>query len=119
LAVSSRFTERPADELHRLKTFSANRVEVMNFGVSTYGTMQVLQTIKQDIWPFEANLSIICLLTDNDFQNHGHELAEEPDKPYLEWHDGEFKEPFPELTSSSPMSSSRSDHGSSSRDGSP
>ena len=79
----------------------------MNFGISTYGTMQELQTLGHDVWQFAPDLILLCLLTGNDFQNNCKELAYEPDRPYLEMQNDSFVEMFPGQDASTDSLASR------------
>lgn len=96
VAVADRVTEQLETELNRRGTLGPLRVEVLNFGFSTYGTMQELQVLKNDVWQFHPDLVILAFLTGNDFQNNCRELHDDERCPYLEVRAGEFQESFPQ-----------------------
>lgn len=102
VAESDRFTEQLETECNRAGLAKERRVEVLNFGVSSYGTFQELQTLKDVVWQYQPDLVVLCLLTGNDFQNNCRELVDEPERPYLELRDGEYLEAFLRVASRKP-----------------
>lgn len=56
----------------------AARVEVMNFGVSGYGTAQAYRMLETRVLPFKPDLVILGFYTGNDIRNNS--AALEPDK---------------------------------------
>ena len=97
VAIADRVTEQLEAELNRRGVFAPRMVEVLNFGVSTYGTMQELQTLKHEVWRFQPDLIILAFLTGNDFENNCRDLApDEHEGPHLDFRNGEFREVFPQ-----------------------
>jgi hypothetical protein len=61
------------------------RVEVLNFGVSSYGTAQELLTLRHRVWPFDPDLVLLAFLTGNDVRNNSKRLeTEAPLRPFFE-----------------------------------
>lgn len=61
------------------------RVEVLNFGVSSYGTAQELLTLRHRVWPFHPDLVLLAFLTGNDVRNNSKRLeTETPLRPFFE-----------------------------------
>jgi lysophospholipase L1-like esterase len=54
------------------------RVEVLNFGVSGYGTTQELQTLRHHVWRYQPDVILLAFLPGNDVRNNSRDL--EPDK---------------------------------------
>jgi lysophospholipase L1-like esterase len=63
-------------------------VEVINFGVSGYGTAQELITLRRRVWDYSPDLVILALLTGNDVHDNFRELAGDPKRPYFVYQDG-------------------------------
>ncbi|MGH7832468.1 MAG: SGNH/GDSL hydrolase family protein [Candidatus Binatia bacterium] len=63
-------------------------VEVINFGVSGYGTAQELITLRRRVWQYSPDIVILAFLTDNDVHNNLRELAADPKRPYFIYKDG-------------------------------
>ena len=96
VAVADRVTEQLETQLNQKGVFAPHTVEVLNFGVSTYGTMQELQTLKHEVWRFQPDLIILAFLTGNDFKNNCLDLdPDDPGRPLLNFQNGEFREVFP------------------------
>jgi lysophospholipase L1-like esterase len=63
-------------------------VEVINFGVSGYGTAQELITLRRRVWQYSPDIVILAFLTGNDVHNNFRELAADPKRPYFIYKDG-------------------------------
>ena len=83
VAREDRLTEKLEKYLNEHGGAYGRRVEVINFGVSGYGTMQELQTLREEVWEYQPDLVIVALLTGNDFQNNCRELRHDRGRPYL------------------------------------
>ena len=75
-------------DLKRCKSLVGLDVEVINFGVSGYGTAQELITLRQRVWPYSPDIVILAFLTGNDVQDNSRELVADPKKPYFVYKDG-------------------------------
>lgn len=64
--------------LNACDAFDGKKVEVLNFGVSSYGTAQELLTFRHFAAKFAPDLVIASVFTGNDIRNNSREL--EPDK---------------------------------------
>jgi len=58
-------------------------VEVINFGVSGYGTAQELLTLKHFVWQYDPDLILLSFLAANDVADNTRELANDPKRPYF------------------------------------
>lgn len=66
------------------------RVEVINFGVSGFGTAQALQAYRHKVREFAPDLVLLAFLTGNDVRNNLRELELDPLRPYFVYRDGEL-----------------------------
>ncbi|MBF0371571.1 MAG: SGNH/GDSL hydrolase family protein [Magnetococcales bacterium] len=62
----------------------AGRVEVLNFGVSGYGTAQAWLTLQHQVALFDPNLIVLAFFPGNDFQDNSRHLKFDPAKPYFD-----------------------------------
>lgn len=70
---------------HRLqecKAFGGQKVEVINFGVSGYGTAQELITLRQQAWAYSPDIVVLAFATDNDVRDNSRALNQFPEIPY-------------------------------------
>jgi hypothetical protein len=74
--------------LNSCAAFGEQNVEVLNFGVSGYGTAQELLTLRHAVWPYEPDLVVLCFLTGNDVRDNTAALHREPGRPYFFMKDG-------------------------------
>ncbi|HEY3306294.1 MAG TPA: SGNH/GDSL hydrolase family protein [Candidatus Binatia bacterium] len=63
-------------------------VEVINFGVSNYGTAQELITLRRRVWDYFPDMVILAFLTGNDIHDNLRELSGDPKRPYFVYQDG-------------------------------
>ncbi len=88
--VERRFTELLEIELKSRNAFDGANVEVMNFGVSGYGTAQELQTLRHCVWRYHPDIVLLAFLAGNDIRNNYEPLQGEDERPYFVLRDGEL-----------------------------
>ncbi len=79
--------ERKLEECH---AYPGKHVEVMNFGVSGYGTAQELMTLRQKVWDYSPDLVILTFTTYNDVYDNSRALSKTEDVPYFTYRNGEL-----------------------------
>ena len=68
--------------------FGGRQVEVINFGVSGYGTAQELITLRQKTWEYSPDIVLLAVTTLNDFIDNSRALKTSNDIPYFVLRDG-------------------------------
>ena len=66
-------------------------VEVLNFGVSGYGTAQELLTLRQRVWSYEPDLVLLAFFTGNDVADNHAGLHGAAHVPYYVYEDGRLR----------------------------
>jgi hypothetical protein len=79
--------ERRLEECH---AFAGKHVEVLNFGVSGYGTAQELMTLRQKVWDYSPDIIVLALTTYNDIYDNSRALSKTEDVPYFTYRNGEL-----------------------------
>ena len=79
--------ERKLEECH---AFAGKHVEVMNFGVSGYGTAQELMTLRQKVWDYSPDMVMLAFTTYNDVYDNSRALSKIEDVPYFTYRSGEL-----------------------------
>ena len=64
--------------------------EVINFGVSGYGTAQELLMLSHRVWPYNPDVVILAFTTGNDVRNNSRVLEQDDLKPYSVFQNGEL-----------------------------
>jgi hypothetical protein len=59
------------------------RVEVINFGVSGYGTAQELLLLRNRVWSYDPDIVLLAFLTGNDVRNNSKVLEPEKIRPFF------------------------------------
>jgi hypothetical protein len=62
-------------------------VEVINFGVSGYGTAQELLTLRDQVWQYSPDMVMLAITTNNDISDNVRELKRVDQIPYFVWRD--------------------------------
>ncbi|PYS81894.1 MAG: G-D-S-L family lipolytic protein [Acidobacteria bacterium] len=62
---------------------AGRRVEVINFGVSGYGTAQELLTLREKVWDYSPDVVLLALTTNNDVLDNSRALKQTDEIPYF------------------------------------
>ena len=62
---------------------SGKNIEVINFGVSGYGTAQELLTIRKHVWEYQPDLILLAVTTNNDITDNSRALKRTDRVPYF------------------------------------
>lgn len=63
-------------------TYGRN-IEVINFGVSGYGTAQELIMLQTKVWKYDPDMVLLAFLTGNDFRDNSFALSKTFERPYF------------------------------------
>lgn len=74
-------------ELNRQPVMAGQTVEVLNFGISGYGTTEALQMLRHTVWGYEPDLVLLAFFPGNDVHNNSRELEDDPGRPYFDLRD--------------------------------
>jgi hypothetical protein len=75
-------------QLQGCKVFPGKQVEVVNFGVSGYGTAQELLTLQQKVWDYSPDVVVLAFTTYNDIYDNSRALSRTEEVPYFVYRDG-------------------------------
>jgi hypothetical protein len=70
-------------ELGGCSELKGKNVEVINFGISGYGTAQELQMLRHYAWDYSPDLVLLAFFTGNDAQNNSRPLQQDDYRPYF------------------------------------
>jgi len=70
-------------ELNACYAFGQRRVEVLNFGVSGYGTAQELLTLRHRAWSYSPDIVLLAFFPGNDVRNNSKVLEPEKLRPFF------------------------------------
>ncbi len=62
---------------------AGGRAEVINFGVSGYGTAQELLMLRHQVRDYAPDVVVLAVTTANDVRNNSRALENDPDRPYF------------------------------------
>jgi hypothetical protein len=62
---------------------AGRKVEVINFGVSGYGTAQELLTLREKVWAYSPDLVLLAVTTNNDVSDNSRALKLTDEIPYF------------------------------------
>ncbi|HEV2706842.1 MAG TPA: SGNH/GDSL hydrolase family protein [Pyrinomonadaceae bacterium] len=75
-------------ELQTCGALAGRRVEVINFGVSGYGTTQELLTLRKHVWDYSPDIVLLAVTTNNDITDNSRTLKQTDEIPYFVRRDG-------------------------------
>lgn len=77
-------------DLDQCVSSSGKKAEVINFGVSGYGTAQELITLREHVWDYAPDIVLLAVTTNNDITDNSRALKKTDDIPYFVYRDGQL-----------------------------
>jgi hypothetical protein len=77
-------------ELNRCHAFGDKKVEVLNFGVSGFGTAQELQMLRYRAWDYNPDIVLLAITTGNDVRNNSVILEPDKRRPFFRLRNGDL-----------------------------
>jgi hypothetical protein len=74
-------------KLQECGAFPGKDIEVLNFGVSGYGTAQELLTLREQVWKYSPDVVMLTVTTNNDVTDNLRELKKTDEIPYFVYKD--------------------------------
>jgi hypothetical protein len=78
------------ERLRSCPAFAGRQVEVINFGVSGYGTAQELLTLRERVWDYAPDIVLLALTTNNDITDNLRAFKRTEEIPYFVYRDGQL-----------------------------
>src|SRR2546423_9571966 len=72
--------------------FAGKHIEIINFGVSGYGTAQELITLQQKVWQYSPDIVVLLVTTNNDISDNVRALKKTDQVPYFVYRDNQLVE---------------------------
>ncbi|HEV7745524.1 MAG TPA: SGNH/GDSL hydrolase family protein [Pyrinomonadaceae bacterium] len=70
-------------KLAECDAFPGKKIEIINFGVSGYGTASELLTLRENVWKYSPDLVLLAVTTNNDITDNSRALKRTDDYPYF------------------------------------
>lgn len=77
-------------ELQSCEKLHGKRLEVLNFGVSGYGTAQELQMLEHYVWAYQPDVVLLAFLTGNDISDNSIKLSSNRVRPFYQVKNGQL-----------------------------
>ena len=74
-------------KLEECNAFPGKKIEVLNFGVSGYGTAQELLTLREQVWKYSPDIIMLAITTNNDITDNLRALKKTDEIPYFLFQD--------------------------------
>jgi hypothetical protein len=75
------------ERLRACPALAGREIEVINFGVSGYGTAQELITLRERVWDYSPDLVLLAVTTNNDITDNSRALKRTDEVPYFVYRD--------------------------------
>jgi len=79
-------------KLEACDQFKGKHVEIINFGVSGYGTAQELITLRRQVWQYSPDMVMLLVTTNNDISDNVRALKKTDQIPYFNYRGDELVE---------------------------
>lgn len=83
VSVEEAFWGVMGGRLQECGAFPGKKVEVLNFGVSGYGTAQELLTLREQVWKYSPDVVMLTVTTNNDVTDNSRVLKKTDEIPYF------------------------------------
>ena len=80
--MADTFWSRLERNLSKCPVFADHQVEVINFGVSGYGTAQQLITLRRHVWKYSPDMVLLAFFQGNDVEDNSRSLTENIYRPF-------------------------------------
>ena len=92
LNINDTFWSKLNSNLNQCTNFhKGKKIEILNFGVSEYGTTQQYLTLKNNVWKYDPDLIILAFYSGNDISDNLKSLSKKKYRPYFLFEsDGKF-----------------------------
>lgn len=70
-------------EIKGCSAVAGREPEVINFGVSGYGTAQELLTLRHRVWSYSPDIVLLAFVTGNDIRNNSRALEQNTKRPFF------------------------------------
>lgn len=77
-------------KLQECGAFGGRQIEVLNFGVSGYGTAQELITLREHVWQYAPDIVLLTVTTNNDISDNLRALKKTDEIPYFVYREGKL-----------------------------
>jgi hypothetical protein len=81
--LENTFWKLAENRLQPCPSTAGRKVEMINFGVSGYGTTQELITLQQKVWEYSPDVVLLAFTTNNDITDNSRVLKKTDDIPYF------------------------------------
>lgn len=82
--LNDTFWRKLNSNLNKCTNFHKGKeIEVINFGVSEYGTTQQYLTLKNNVWEYDPDLIILAFYSGNDISDNFKSLSKKKYRPYF------------------------------------
>lgn len=87
VATEQAFWSVMEKKLQECDAFDGKQVEVLNFGISGYGTGQELLTLREQVWKYSPDVVMLAVTTNNDVVDNSRVLKKTDKIPYFVYND--------------------------------
>lgn len=89
--LENAFWKIAENRLQNCGALNGKTVEMINFGVSGYGTAQQLITLQKKVWDYSPDVVLLAVTTNNDITDNSRALKKTDEIPYYVFRDGKLE----------------------------
>src|SRR5215204_48438 len=91
VSLENAFWKVAENRLQNCLALGGKTVEVINFGVSGYGTAQELITLQKQVWEYSPDVVLLAVTTNNDITDNVRALKKTDEIPYFVFRDNRLE----------------------------
>ncbi len=88
--VEQAFWSIMEENLRASGSIPGKQIEVLNFGVSGYGTATELLTLRERVWDYAPDIVLLAVTTNNDVVDNSRALKKTAEVPYFVYREGKL-----------------------------
>ncbi|MEP6718385.1 MAG: SGNH/GDSL hydrolase family protein [bacterium] len=90
VALEQAFWSVMKGKLQQCDDAAGKAIEIINFGVSGYGTAQELLTLREKVWKYSPDMVMLAVTTNNDLTDNSRALKKVDEIPYFVYRDNQL-----------------------------
>ncbi len=91
VSLENAFWKLAENRLQQCSAIGGRNVEIINFGVSGYGTAQELITLQRQVWDYAPDVVLLAFTTNNDITDNSRILKKTDEIPYFVYRDNKLE----------------------------
>ncbi len=90
--VEDTFWSHLQTDLQSCSAVDSKKIEAINFGISSFSTVQQLLMLKEKVWQYKPDIVVLLFMPDTDIRKNSRAIFKSTDRPYMTMKDNKLIE---------------------------